>query len=93
VAHGMQARRLQPIGFGNGLSNTYTMVYRMSFTKPANSNGPAAVMVLTEETRQSLEHAYDLRELERRERCRRRYLRTANELYVAANVDQRTSKI
>ena len=44
-------------------------------------------------SRQSSEDAYDLRQLERRERCRRRYLRTANELYVAASVDQRTSKI
>ena len=44
-------------------------------------------------SRQSSEDAYDLRQLERRERCRRRYLRTANGLYVAASVDQRASKI
>jgi len=49
--------------------------------------------VITGKIRLQLEDGYDLRQLERRERCRRRYLRTANELYVAANVDQRTSKI
>jgi hypothetical protein len=41
----------------------------------------------------ALEDAYNIRQLERRERCGHRYLRIANKLYVAADVDQRASKI